>query len=90
MLSPSQCTAVQNYQEQLYMKRQADINERLQNRLKEKNFQKRNVSTVLKLLLVDVNSIYHYRTFSLWNPSETLLTELKEGIVINLYNIIPR
>lgn len=89
MLSPSQCSSVREYQNNLTMKRQTEITERLQKKLEERS-QKRNVSPVLKLLLVDIHSIYHYRTFSIWYPKESHMSQLKEGIVVRLSNILPR
>lgn len=89
-MSPSQCSSVREYQDRLAMVRQSEMSERLQKLMAQTNSQKRNVSPVLKLVLVDINSIYHYRTFSIWYPKEAHLQELKEGIVVNLYNIVPR
>lgn len=67
----------------------AEIHSKLQEKL-SKNLEKRKVSPVLRLLLVDTKFMFHYRNLSIWYPKESHLTNLKEGIVTDFYNIEPR
>lgn len=87
LLTEEQCHILQNYQMQQKSKEHAELAERLRKKLAEKNITNRKVSSVLKLLVVDVGSLCHYRVLSIWRPNETHLQELKEGQCVNFYHL---
>lgn len=90
MMTADQCIAVQEYQSRLTMERQAEVTSKLRQKLDVENIQPRNVSSVFKLLLLDVNSPYHSRALSIWRPKDSHLQELKEGVVVRIYNVTTR
>ncbi|GLV42697.1 BRCA2 DNA repair associated [Carabus blaptoides fortunei] len=90
MMTCDQCLAVQEYQSRLTMDRQAEITSKLRQKLAVENIKPRNVSSVLKLLLLDVNRPLHSRVLSIWRPTDSHLQELKEGNVVRMYNVTAR
>lgn len=52
---------------------------------------KRNVSSVLRLLVVDtLSESLRVHNLSIWSPSESHLQNLKEGAAFTVSNILPR
>lgn len=89
MLTASQLKAVYEYQNKILLQKQSEMTMRLKEKLSKFN-DKNNASPVLKSLLVDVDCIYHNRTFNIWSPTELHISDIKEGNVITLYSITPR
>lgn len=71
------------------MKKRAEASLKIKEKLSRCKSENRNVSPVLKLLLVDINSVHHNRTFNIWYPKEEHL-HLKEDDVVTIYNIVSK
>ncbi|KAJ8943582.1 hypothetical protein NQ318_006584 [Aromia moschata] len=90
-LSSSQRAAIKDYWEKATLRKQRTIEERINEDVSKLRLTKRDVSAILKLLVVDVNgSSDRGFSFSVWRPGEALLHVLKEGAVLTVQNVLPQ
>ncbi|CAH0547239.1 unnamed protein product [Brassicogethes aeneus] len=90
LFSLSQRETLMDYQRSQARDKQDKINVKVKDLISKSNLNKRDISSVWKLLIIDVNSDSE-KTYSLniWRPTHVHQQILQEGKVATLYNVLP-
>lgn len=90
-LSVTQKETVRNYQQMLVDRKQREVEEIIRERIGKKNKGRRNVSAVLPATIFDCNdSSFKKYNFNIWAPKEGQVEQLREGIVVTMYNLVSK
>lgn len=88
-LTKSQMDKINKFQEKLINEQETRL--RLELEAKLSHVTRRNVSTDLKLLILDEHcDVNNHIILSIWNPAKILYEKLKENHVYLLHNVIPK
>lgn len=82
---------VLDFQQEVNTKRQFELTTKMEAEISKLNSEKRNVTPVLKLLVLDEKCDENNATIlNVWKPAEDLLEMLREGQTFLVYNVFPR
>lgn len=85
-LSAEQIQIVKNYREQLYQMKCTEVDSRVKQRLEKNSSSDRNMNSLLKVRIIDLQNPQETVFLSIWNPVEDILNILVEKAVVQLCN----